>query len=472
VVLALISGVAGLLVAFVGIRFLIQLAPPMPLLKEASIDLPVLAFTVVIALITGVAFGMAPAFQAFKIKANVALNERGTAQGGHSRIRTMLTVAEVALAVMLLVGAALLTRSFIQLRNVDVGFNAEDVLTAFLSMPPSESDNADRTVAFLQKVIARVDQIPGVAGVAGASAVPLISNESSPFRVEGRESSDRGENIMYAEQPKITPGYFRVMRIGQVRGREFNELDIRSSQPVAIVSENLARTYWPGEDAIGKRLSIDDRQWRTIVGIVRDVRHDGMERPARPTIYIPFAQYPRSMLTLLVRSDANPAALVGTLRSAVMDVDKNQPLFGIQTMEQILGESVSLRRFLMILVGIFAAVAVLLGTVGVYGVLAYLVSQRKHEIGVRMALGANRFQVVTLIMQQGTLLAVAGVGLGVVGSLALSRALSGMLFGVSATDPWTFVVVPAVLFFVMLLASSVPALAAASVEPMSVVRGE
>ncbi len=208
------------------------------------------------------------------------------------------------------------------------------------------------------------------------------------------------QDAIYAEQPKITPGYFRTMGMRLMRGREFTRMDNRTSQAVAIVSEGLASTYWPGEDAIGKRLRLDDQQWRSVVGIVPDARHDGLERPARPTIYIPLAQYVRDQLTLLVRTDSDPASFIGATRGAVMDVNRNQPLFAIQTMEQTLSESVSLDRFLMILVSIFAGVAVVLATVGIYGVLAYFVSQRRQEIGTRMALGASRLQVVWLVVKQ------------------------------------------------------------------------
>ena len=475
VVLALMGGTAGLLVAFAGVRFLIELGPAVPLVKEASIDPRVLVFTLVTALTTGVAFGLVPTFQALKFEANEVLKEAGprhAGSAGRSRIRTVLTVAEIALALMLLIGAGLLVRSFTQLRGVDVGFDSENLLTAFLGAPPEVSADSDRTVTFFQDVIARVESVPGVRSAAGASAVPLLSNESSPFRVDRGLSSDRAQDIVYAEQPKITPSYFRTMGIRLMQGRAFTELDRSKSQPVAIVSESLAKAYWPGEDAIGKRLSIDDQRWRSVVGIVQDVRHDGLERPARPTIYIPFAQYPRPLLTLLVRTDSNPGSFISAMRRAVMDVDKNQPLFGIQTMDQTLSESLSLRRFLMILVAIFAAVALLLGTVGVYGVLAYFVGQRRQEIGIRIALGASRSGVVWLIVRQGVLLALGGVSIGMLGSFALSRTVSGLLFGVSATDPWTFSVVPALLFLVVLIASSLPARAAASVEPMMALRNE
>jgi predicted permease len=475
VVLALAGGAAGLLIAFASVRVLIELGPAVPLLEEASIDPRVLVFTFVTALTTGIAFGVAPTFQALKVSANEVLKESGqrhAGSAGYSRIRTVLTVGEISLALMLLIGAGLLVRSFVQLRDVDVGFDAENVLTAFLGAPPEIAADSARTAAFFQDVIARVGQIPGVRAAAGASAVPLLSNESSPFRVEAGSSSARGQELVYAEQPKITPGYFQTMGIRLMRGREFTGLDLSTSEPVSIVSESLAKTYWPGEDAIGKRVSIDDKQWRSVVGIVQDVRHDGLERPARPTVYIPVAQYPRALLTLLVRTDSNPESFITSMRRAVMDVDRNQPLFGIQTMEQTLSESVSLRRFLMILIVTFAGVAVVLGTGGVYGVLAYFVGERRQEIGIRMALGASRSGVVRLIVRQGARLALAGIVIGIAGALALSGALSGMLFGVSPTDLWTFSVIPALLFFVVLAASFLPARTAASVEPMIALRNQ
>jgi len=474
-VLALIGAGLGLLVAFGGIRILVEFAPALPLVKDASIDARVLAFTVLTALATGVAFGLVPTLQAIKVQANDVLKETGTRQAGsagRSRIRTVLTVVEVALALVLMIGAGLFVRSFAHLRNVDVGFDPGKLVTAFLSAPPGASTDADRTVAFFQDVIARTEQVPGVQSVAGASAVPLISNESSPFRVEGVATSTEKQEVLYAEQPKITPAYFRAMGIRVVGGREFTRLDIRTSEPVAIVSKGLADAYWPGGDAIGRRIGIDDQQWRRVVGVVQDVKHDGLEQPVRPTIYIPFAQYPRSSMTLLVRSDSDLSSLIGPIRHAVRDVDRNQPLFGVRSMEQTLNASVSLRQFLMILIGIFASIAVVLGIGGVYGVLAYFVGQRRQELAIRVALGATRSEVIWLIVRQGMLLASAGVGLGLVGSLALSRVLTGLLFGVSPIDPWTYAIAPTLLFLVVLAASSFPAAAAARFEPVAALRGE
>jgi putative ABC transport system permease protein len=473
VVLALAGCAAGLVVAVGGIRLLVDLAPALPLVSGVSVDGRVLAFTIIIALATGIAFGLLPTLRALRVQANDVLKEAGVRNAGslgRSRARTVLTVAEVALAVILMIGAGLLIRSFVGVRNVDVGFDPRNLATAILSAPPTASSDADRVTAFFQDVIARAEQVPGVARVAGASAVPFISNESSPFRVEAALQSTGGD--VYAEQPKISPAYFRAMGIRLLAGREFDRTDVRRSEPVAIVSKGLADTYWPREEAIGKRLQVDDRQWRRIVGVVQDVRHDGFDQPVRPTIYIPFAQYPRSTMTLLIRSHSDPLGVVGAIRESARSVDRNQPLFGIQTMEQTLSASLSTRRFLVILSVIFASVAVALGTVGVYGVLAYLVGQRRQELAIRAALGATTSEVIGLVLKHGLLLGSLGVGLGLLGSLALSRIVSGLLFGVSPTDPWTFAAVPTLLIGIVLTASYVSARAAARVNPSSALRGE
>ena len=473
IVLALGGCAAGLLVAIGGMRLLVDVTPTLPLVSTAAVDGRVLAFAIMTALVTGVTFGLLPTLQALKVRANDVLKETGTrnaGSAGRSRARTVLTVAEVALALILMIGAGLLIRSFIGLRSVDVGFNPQKLASAFLTAPPASSADADRLVAFFQDVIARAEQIPGAARVAGASAIPFISNESSPFHVEDAVRSVDSE--VYAEQPKITPAYFRAMGIRVLAGREFDRTDVRGSEPVAIVSKGLADRYWPGEAVIGKRLRVDDRQSRRIVGVVQDVKHDGFDQPVRPTIYIPFAQYPRSTMTLLVRSDSDPLTVVGSIRESVRAIDRNQPLFGVQTMEQTLSASLSTRRFLMVLAIIFAGVAVVLGTVGVHGVLAYLVGQRKQELAIRAALGATRSDVIWLVVKHGVLLASIGVALGLLGSLALSRVVSGLLFGVSATDSWTFAAVPALLIGIVVTTSYLSARGAARVDPSSALRSE
>ncbi|MBI4503050.1 MAG: ABC transporter permease [Gemmatimonadetes bacterium] len=474
-VLSLLAGGAGLVVAFAGIHFLVEFGPPVPLVRGARIDLRVLLFTLLVALTTGIGFGIVPTVQALKVRANDVLKEIGprlTGSASRSRIRTVLTTAEIALALMLLIGAGLLVRSFTRLGSVDPGFDRANLLTAFLSAAPEVSAEPERTARFFEEVISRIERVPGVRAAAGASAVPLLSNETSPFRLDGMRDPGVGQDIVYAEQPKITATYFETMGIPLIRGRVFTAFDNRQSVPVAIVSESLAKRYWPGQDPIGQRVSIDDQQWRSVVAVVGDVHHDGLDQPIRPTIYIPITQYPRPSLALLVRTDVDPALVIDAVRRAVTEVDRNQPLFGIQTMEQALNDSVSLRRFLMILVGLFAGVALVLGTVGVYGVLAYFVSLRRREIGIRIALGANRLSVTQLVLKQGMLVGGIGIGIGVLGALALSRVLSGVLFGVSTTDVWTFSIVPALLFVIVLMAALLPARRAANVAPMTALRSD
>jgi len=473
IVLALVGAAAGLLVALAGMRLLVDLAPALPLIKQASLDARVLAFTIITALATGVTFGVVPTLQALKVQANDVLKEGGGRQAGGTRLsamRTVLTVGEVALALVLL-GAALFARSFANVRSVQAGFDPKNVLTAFLTAPPGDASDAGRTVLFFQRALARLEQVPGVRAVAGASAVPLISNETSPFRVEGVEPA-AGRALVYAEQPKVTPGYFRAMGIGLLRGRTFSESDAGGAEPVAIVSKGLADGYWPSGDALGRRVAITDGTWRRIVGIVQDVRNDGLEAPAKPTIYIPFGQYPRAFISLIVRSETNSPSVIAGLRDAVRDVDRMQPLFGMQTMAQVLGESLSVRRFLMLLIGLFAGIALLLGLVGVYGVIAYLVGQRRQELAIRVALGATRSEVVSLVVRQGLFLALAGVTLGLAASVALSRLLVGTLFGVSSLDPLTYVLASVLLFTVVVAASSLPALRATRVPVVTALRGE
>jgi putative ABC transport system permease protein len=474
IVLALVGAAAGLLVALAGLRLLVDLAPALPLVKDASLDWRVLIFTIITALATGVAFGVVPMLQALKVHTNAVLKEGGGRQAGGTRLaamRTALTVGEVALALVLLIGAALFARSFANVRSVEAGFDPDNVLTAFLAAPPGDASDAARTVLFFQRVIARLEQVPGVRAVAGASAVPLISNETSPFRVEGVEPAT-GQDLVYAEQPKVTPEYFRAMGIGLLRGRTFSDSDAAGAEPVAIVSKGLADRYWPTGEALGKRVAITDGTWRPIVGIVQDVRNDGLEAPTKPTIYIPFGQFPRASISLIVRSEMNSSAVMTRLRDAVRDVDRMQPLFGMQTMEQVLGESLSLRRFLMLLIGIFAGIALLLGLVGVYGIIAYLVSQRRQELAIRVALGATRLEIVWLVLRRGVFLASAGVTLGLAASVALSRVLVGTLFGVSSLDPLTYVLASASLFTVVAVASSLPALGATRVPAIAALRGE
>jgi len=459
IVLSLAGTVAGLVIAYVSIGVLADQAPALPLVQGARLDARVLAFALVATLGTGVVFGLVPTLQALRVQANDVLKEGGTRQAGSARLsatRTVLTIGEVGLALVLLIGAALFLRSFTNVSSVEAGFDPAEVVTASLAAPPADAKDAIRTVQFFQRVTGRIETVPGVRTVAASSAVPLISNESSPFRVEGVEYATR-QDLPYAEQPKVTDGYFRAMGIRLLSGRSFGESDVAGGEPVAIVSRGLADRYWPDGEALGKRVAITDRTWRRIVGIVNDVRNDGLETPARPTIYIPFSQFPRASMTLVVRADRNATAVMTAARHALRDVAPTQPVFGIRTMEEVLGKSLALRRFLMLLIGSFAGVAVALGLVGVYGVLAYLIGQRRPEIAIRMALGAARSEIVWLVAKRGLILAAAGVTLGLAVSVTLSQLLEGSLFGVSPIDALTYVLASTLLLLVVLAVSSVPA---------------
>jgi putative ABC transport system permease protein len=475
VLLALLGGAAGLLLAFWGVQFLVKLSPAIPRLQETTIDVRVLGFTLLLSLATGILFGLAPAFQGSRIDLNEALKESGTrstAGSSRARTRSLLVIVEIALALMVLIGAGLLIRSFLLLQSVDPGFNPHNVLTAFISAP----GDPRQQVVLAKEVIDRIEALPGVQAAGGATSSPLLTNDNGPFQVEGQPAPQPGDPVIYAERPKVTPGYFRALGIGLVEGRTFTWADNEDSLRVAVVNERLARQYWPGEDPLGKRVSIDSRKgepvWRQVVGVVRDTKQDSLIEPMRPVIYVPLAQFPQRFLVLAVRAQTDPTSLAAALRREVMAVNKDQPVFLVQTMEKVISDSVSTRRFQTLLLGIFAAVAIVLATVGIYGVVSYTVNQRRHEIGLRMALGAQQGEVLRLFLRQGLWLALAGVGIGLASSLALSRLLSGLLYGVSVTDLTTFTVVPLVMIAVALGACYVPARRATRVDPMVALRYE
>jgi putative ABC transport system permease protein len=476
--LALLGGAAGLLLAFQGIEFILWWGPNLPRLEETTIDLRVLAFIFLLSLASGVMFGTAPALQSSKIDLQEALKESGTRSAGLGRARTrsLLVVGEVALALMLLVSAGLLIRSFVRLLEVDPGFNPESILTGEILLPTPKYAAPRRQAAFFKEVVERVEALPGVQAAGGSSSVPLIDNDTGGIQIEGRPEPHPGELAVQAEKPKVTPGYFRAMEIPLLRGRTFTWADNERSLPVAIISRMAAELYWPNEDPIGKRVSIYDGDergpvWREVVGIVGDIRHDGLKERVRPGIYVPVLQSPTFIMVLAVRTRMDPSSLSAAIRRAVMAVDKDQPVF-LRTMEQAVSDSMSDRRFQMTLLGVFAAVALLLAAIGVYGVISYSVSQRTHEIGVRMALGAQRRDMLRLVMGQGMRLALTGVAVGLVAAFAMTRVLSSLLYGVTATDPGTFAGVSLLLVGAAFLACYIPARKATKVDPMVALRYE
>jgi putative ABC transport system permease protein len=477
VLLAIFGGVGGLLLAYEGLDLFARLAPDIPRLNETMIDLQLLIFSAVLTLGTGLIFGIAPALQGYKADVQDSLKESGsrlTMGSTRARARSVLVTAEIALALMLLAGAGLLVRSFVRLQQVDPGFNPKNLLTAFVMLPSSKYPEPHRQAVFFHEVMDRITSLPGVECAGAADSAPMLTNDTGPVSIEGHPVRPDEVEIQ-AERPKITPDYFCAMGIGLLRGRTFTWADNEGSLPVAIINESAARQYWPNEDALGKRVKLEDGSapvWRQVVGIVGDVRQDSLVKAGRPEVYAPLLQVPVPYMVLAVRTRAEPAALTAAARHAVMAVDKDQPLFQIKTMEQVVGDSIAGRRFQMSVLSIFATIALGLAAIGIYGLMSYTVNQRTHEIGIRMALGAKRGDVLHLVVRRGMMLAIVGVVLGTVGALLLTRFLSGMLYGVGVNDPTTLLSVATLLIGVAALATYIPARRATQVDPMVALRHE
>jgi putative ABC transport system permease protein len=438
-----------------------------------------LVFTFGLSLLTGILFGLVPAIQASKIELTETLKEGGRTSGGthQARFRNLLVVTEIALALVLLIGASLMVRSFARLLQVNPGFQTQNLLTMQVSLPYLKYKEPAMVRYFFQQTIEKVKALPGVQSVGAVSHLPLSGGVTSGFfAIEGREVPP-GEQGFHSDRRAVSSEYMQTMSIPLVKGRYFSEADRDDSQKVVIIDEALARKYWPGEDPVGKRISYnrtekDERIWREVVGVVGAIKHKALDADYRGTVYSPHSQWPMSNMFLVIRTANEPQSISSMVRSAVQSVDKDQPIYRVRTMENVLAESVAQKRFSMLLLGIFAAVAMLLAAIGLYGVMSYGVSQRTHEIGIRMALGARGLDVLKMVVKQGMLLALIGTGLGLMGAFALTRVMSSMLFGVSATDPVTFIVVPFILAAVALLACFIPARRATRVDPMVALRYE
>jgi putative ABC transport system permease protein len=484
ILLSLLGGVSGLFLALWSSSFLLAIFPnnianlQIPRVENIPIDARVLGFTVVIALLTGCVFGLAPALQATRSRLNDALKEMGrsaTAGSREGRFRSLLVVSQIALALVLLAGAGLMIKSFLRLEQGDLGLNPENVLTEHVFLPQYKYGDAGKRRAFVRDVLRQVQALPGVKSVGAINFLPLSGFWGTvSFTVEGRPSPRPGDEPE-ADNRVVTPNYFHTMGIRLLRGRDFREQDREGAPQVAIINDTLARRFWPGEDPLGKRLNLGDANspsWWEVVGIVGDVKAFGLEKETHHDIYRAYDQVPFPLIVFAVRTASDPMALTTAVRNAIWAVDKDQPVFKVLSLNQLAAESITLRRISTLLLGAFAALALILAAVGIYGVISYSVSQRTHEIGIRMALGAQPRDVVKLVVGQGMTLTLIGVAAGLGAAFGLTRMLSSLLYGVRPTDPITFAGVSLMLTAVALVASYIPARRATKVDPMMALRYE
>jgi putative ABC transport system permease protein len=493
ILLSGLGGGLGLLLAVWALPALLVLAPQgTPLLENVRIDGTVLAFTFGVSVLTGLLFGLLPAWQASRQEARGSLRVGAlsvTSGPPASLTRRLLVVGEVALAVVLLIGASLLTRSFIALQAEEPGFDPEGVLTVKLSLPEARYGNPAAMEAYIQRVVERVKALPGVQAVGFASTLPFEPGSRMDFALHRRQQGGEGAREMgEALYRPVTRGYFQALRIELVRGRLLDDLDHRESALVAVINETTARRYWPGQDPIGQHITIGgglprfaDPGPREIIGVVRDVRELHLQVAAPSIIYLPLGQVPQPFLehslslvpqTLLIRTGGDAASLATAIEREIQAVDPMQPVTEIASMEELVARSLGTRRFTLWMMGLMAGLALALAVVGIYGVLSYLVNQRAQELGVRLALGATRAQVVWLVLRQGLAMVGVGVGLGVLGALGITRLFSHLLYAVSPLDPVAFVAAPAVLMVVALVATWLPAMRASRVDPMVALRAE
>jgi putative ABC transport system permease protein len=482
VLLSLVGGAAGLLLAAWGTDFLLAAAPRglLPSIATVELDGRVLAFAFGVAVITGLLFGLAPAWQARKINVNETLKEQ-SGRGGSTRgrLRGALVVTELALSLVLLVGAGLLIRTFANLKNVAPGFDARNVLTSQIALNGARYDTTNKAAAFYSNALERISRLPGVEAAAIINKLPLDWQFNMPVVFP-----DQPDQLESVQLRMISPDYFNVMKISVRKGRAFGDTDIGGAAPVVIVNEAFERRFFDGKDTLAQQLSVGrglDDPARQVVGVVADAKQYGLDRPSPATVFVPIPQMSDKLMAVVraftsahfvVRTAVPPLSLREAVKREIAGLDPTLPLAEIHSMEEIAAVSVASRRFNMLLIGVFAALGMLLAAVGIYGVISYSVEQRTNEIGIRIALGARSADVVRLILRQGMLLALAGVAIGIAGALVLTRLMKTLLFGVTATDPVTFAVIAAVLTLVALLACYIPARRATRVDPMVALRYE
>jgi putative ABC transport system permease protein len=474
--LGLLGGLAGLVLAYGGLQLLsrvVAVQSPHPV----KIDLPVLGFTLLLSLVTSLLSGAAAAWQMARGAISQSLQEAGRSGAGGlrlGRVRSGLAVAQVALSLILLLSAGLLVRSLWRLLQVDPGFRAEGVLTMDIRLSGTKYPMAGVAAAHAE-IFERIARLPGVVSVGATQLLP-IRNEpyGESFQIEGRPMRSPSD-LLPAEYRVVTPGYFTAMQIPLLEGRYLSDSDTETSQPVVVISERLAHLYFPHDPPIGRRITLSDPQkgpWHVIVGVVRDIRNWGLAADPTPELYIGSRQNPKRLMTLVIRTEGDPMRRAALVRSELRAFDKELIPERVAILEEIVSRSLSQRRMNLTLIGSLAVLAVGLAAFGLSSLIAYMVAQRTHEIGIRLALGAQRRDILRLVLRQGITLAAIGIGLGLAGAIASTRALSSLLFGVRPTDPLTFVVIAVLLAVVALLACFVPARRATKVDPLVALRHE
>ncbi len=481
VILAMAGAAAGMAVAWAGLEIVTMLRPAnLPRLDETSLDGAVLAFTALLALVTGIVFGLLPALQLSQPDVTAILKDggrSGTAGKSRQLARHALVVLQLASSVVLALAAGLLIRSLVELNRIDLGFNPANVLTAQLQVPATAYPQPADVVRFHRQVIERVAEIPGVRAAGSVRVLPLARTIGDwSIKIEGRPYVP--EENPNGDFQAVTPGYFEAMGLKLIRGRFITSADREDAMPVAVINDTMAARYWPNEDAIGRQfmMGTDEKPWLTIVGIAGTVRHNAVVEEPRNEMYIAHAQLPQHVgsaprgMTLTIKTGDNPIAISGALRDAVRAIDPNLPVSDIRTMDDVAATALAQPRFVTLLLAVFAATALTLASIGIYGTVSLLVSERTQEMGIRLALGADRPTILKLILGQGLALTMIGLATGVAGAVFLTRTLSGLVYGVGTLDPVTFVAVPAVLCAVALLACLIPARRAASVDPITTLR--
>ena len=484
VLLSVCGGACGVLLAFLSLHWIHVFGPKsVPRINDIGIDKVALVFTFTLSVFSGAVFGLVPAIRVSRLDLHTTLKDENRGTSGASAVwgrghnlRRILVISELALCVMLLIGSGLLIRSFMRLQNVSPGFDANNVLTLELTMSGPRYKDPQVVVATYRQLWNRLEGLPGVTASGAVTALPLSQMFAwGPITVEGRVPPP-GENFINVDERMVSGHYFEAMGIPLRSGRFFNEQDTSTSPKVVVIDEYMAQQLWPNQDPIGRRIHFggiaDKAPWQTVVGVVGRVKQYTLDSDSRIALYLPHTQYPTRAMNVVLRSGADPATLASAVKQQIHELDNDLPLYNVRTMNQRLDESLARRRFSMLLLGLFACVALALATIGTYGVMAYLVNQGTREIGIRIALGATQRTIVRLIVWKGLALALCGIAFGLAGAFVLARLMRSLLFGVSPSDPLTFVLFSLILTLITLLASYIPAHRAARIDPIVSLRDE